>query len=82
MRITNIHRQQGTSWASTTEAKKTGRRVCKDCKKEKDYIYSHTTANLARRYRDETGHVWNAATCYECHYFKNFILKNRKRKTK
>ena len=51
------------------------KRKCKICGITKDWIFSHENC-MHKRYKDETGRLWNASVCSECskkkHNHKNF----------
>lgn len=53
-------------------------RVCRVCKLEKDWIYSHTIEYQGRRiYRDKDQNVWSGYTCYDCRNVAAFMRKKK-----
>jgi hypothetical protein len=46
-------------------------RVCKECNKEKQYIYFCLDGQGRSVYKDEDGHIWHGRSCYIC--FKSYI---------
>lgn len=49
---------------------------CKNCKRPKEYIYSHLNTQGRKVYRDSQGNPWNGKTCPECRALE--LVKFRK----
>lgn len=51
--------------ADLLAAQNTGRRICRDCGAEKDYLLYHRRGNT-NYYQDEEGKLWSGRRCCAC----------------